>query len=329
MTASSASMVPPAPPFEAQAPMAAENIPRKPHVPVIQPADQKPVQQHSQPERVQQENPQQEKAPVGAKQPIDSARGEAAQDAVHESAPDRDKTGAPRKVGEGQPGAPTQQQEADRLMWLSLPGNDQITYYSDTEDEIDDGAGPSTQSNRGNKLYRKSGARWFRKGKLGHWTEARAERESVGRINNRMHSFQHANVEALLDTEASMPDGLGGIYRPHKRLRAQDLKETAEQRDVVYTGLECLNDLLLDSKEYMDRLEEIRQMLADVRRNRSAMWDILRTWALQRDKEDMNASGLYRDRNIRQDLNQNDESRSDNAQDTSSSNRRAKKRSRH
>ena len=86
---------------------------------------------------------------------------------------------------------------------------------------MDEDPGPSTGSNHGNKLYRKKGVRWYRRGKLGHWTETRAERELVGRISNRLHSFQHANVEALLDTEASMPDGLGARYRPLKRRRGR------------------------------------------------------------------------------------------------------------
>ena len=399
------------------------------------------------------------------------------------------------------------------MLTSSLHGNDQLNYYSDTDDEMDEDPGPSTGSNHGNKLYRKKGVRWYRRGKLGHWTETRAERELVGRISNRLHSFQHGNVEALLDTEASMPDGLGARYRPLKRRRgrsswsgrdeykelrgeekislrastlaptlllpvlsarsllesktlknnfrsphitalsrtAQDLAESesilsralgrtfasmerifrvdsstittspysesqrkyvleskddmsltapnerqhplpdetsnqaidtpsidavseadvnatpalsqidnlfvspqgltlpvcdpndgssdragaepqsvkisaAEQRDMVYAGLECLNDLYLDSREYMDRLEEIREMLADVRRNRSAMWDVLRTWALQRDKEDMQVAGLYRD-DARHDVAQHDDARNEIVHGPSSSGRRSKKRS--
>ena len=95
---------------------------------------------------------------------------------------------------------------------------------------------------------------------------------------------------------------------------------------MVYAGLECLNDLYLDSREYMDRLEEIREMLADVRRNRSAMWDVLRTWALQRDKEDMQVAGLYRD-DARHDVAQHDDARNEIVHGPSSSGRRSKKRS--
>lgn len=405
------------------------------------------------------------------------------------------------------------------ILTSSLPGNDQIAYYSDTDDEIDEGSGPSTQSNRGNKLYRKNGTRWYRRGKLGHWTEARTERELAGRYRTRVNSFQHANVESLLDTEATMSGGLGGPYRQKRRRMlpsrathheyqdisrgdkislhastlaptlllpvlsargllesqtlkhnfrnphitalsrtAQDLKTSenmmsrsmgrcfasmerifrvddstithpkysedvnaeaepsqsqypsservqesqqsqeiqadnalpngfsekrpdgtgsripflgvdtdgtpplsqidklfitpqgltlpvydgndgssdragaevhsvtfsaAEQREAVYAGLEALNDLYLDSREYMDRLEDIRLMLADVRRNRSAVWDILRLWALQRDQDDLRASGYYHGA---QENDNAEKSHHQHAQESLPSNNRSRKR---
>lgn len=409
------------------------------------------------------------------------------------------------------------------ILTSSLPGNDQITYYSDTDDDIDEGPGPSSQSNRGNKLFRKNGTRWYRRGKLGHWTEARTERELAGRYHNRVDSFQHANVESLLDTESTIPGGLGGVYRQKRRRMlpsratnyeyqdinrgdkislyastlaptlllpvlsargllesqtlkhnfrsphitalsrtAQDLKTSenvlsrsmgrcfasmerifrvddsnitypkysqdvnaeaeqsqpqslfsehmqesqqsqniqaekalpngfskktpnctgshipflgvdtdgtpplsqidklfitpqgltlpvydgnegssdragaevhsvtfsvAEQREAVYAGLEALNDLYLDSREYMDRLEDIRLMLADVRRNRSAVWDILRLWALHRDQEDLRATGYYHGA---QENHNAEKSQQQHTQESLPSNNRSRKRnSRH
>ena len=420
---------------------------------------------------------------------------------------------------------------ADRCR--SLPMNDQADYYSDSDDDSSadefDEPGPSTLSNRGNKLHRKHGVRWFRRGKLGSWTEARNERELARRSDQKVDAYQHVSVEGLLDTEASMPGGMGGPWRtamPPKRrlgrtsrrlskypldkhgnfvptiefmseeekmalnaatlapsllrpvmsargllesktlkqnfrnphvtalsrtaldlcesesllnqalgrcfgvmerihgLRAQDLTASkmqaqaqeesmdvvsgptehseaahattesadnrvenslepkpdeqahtseptaqegpsasqamqneyanhytaptdqtegfaapdvtpplalldslfitpegltlpaspqqrdghapeqggdaktttfsaAEQREIVYASLECLNDLYSDSTEYMERLHEVREMLADVRRNRSAIWNVLRRWALQRDEEDKRAASDF------------------------------------
>lgn len=418
---------------------------------------------------------------------------------------------------------------ADRCR--SLPMNDQADYYSDSDnsssaDEFDE-PGPSTLSNRGNKLHRKHGVRWFRRDKLGSWTEARNERELARRSDQKVDAYQHVSVEGLLDTEASMPGGMGGPWRsampPKRRLgrtsrrsskypldrhgnfvptiefmseeekmalnaatlapsllrpvmsargllesktlkqnfrnphvtalsrtaldlcesegmlnqalgrcfgamerihgqRAQGLTASkrqaqaqesvdvapgpterpeahattepadqpvqnnlepkpeeqpntaepsaqegpsasqalqneyanhytaptdhmegfaapdvtpplslldslfitpegltlpaslqqedgkahgegsnaqtttlsaTEQREIVYASLECLNDLYSDSTEYMERLNEVREMLADVRRNRSAIWNVLRRWALQRDEEDKRAASEF------------------------------------
>ena len=63
-----------------------------------------------------------------------------------------------------------------------------------------------------------------------------------------------------------------------------------EQREIVYSSLQCLNDLHADSREYMERLSEVRMMLAEVRRDRNHMWGIIRKWALERESLDYQAS---------------------------------------
>lgn len=66
-----------------------------------------------------------------------------------------------------------------------------------------------------------------------------------------------------------------------------------EQREILHTSLETLNELYADSREYMEQLEELRLLLADVRRNRTHMWDIIRRWALRRENQDYHASQQY------------------------------------
>ena len=63
-----------------------------------------------------------------------------------------------------------------------------------------------------------------------------------------------------------------------------------EQRDIVYASLKCLNELYADSCEYMERLGEVRMMLAEVRRDRKHVWDMLRRWALKRESQDYQAN---------------------------------------
>lgn len=111
----------------------------------------------------------------------------------------------------------TRQQELDRLLWLSLPENDQMAYYSDPDEASDcsdiDQPGPSEYSNRGQKLKAFGEMRWVHRGKLGSWTEARKEREWQEREERRVDAFQHASVDALLQAESMGPGGMGGIWR--------------------------------------------------------------------------------------------------------------------
>lgn len=59
-----------------------------------------------------------------------------------------------------------------------------------------------------------------------------------------------------------------------------------QQRDVVRAALECLNELAGDSREYVERLDEVRSRLAAVKRRRAQVWEALRLWALQREEEE-------------------------------------------
>ncbi|KAI3481783.1 hypothetical protein L1887_55630 [Cichorium endivia] len=58
-----------------------------------------------------------------------------------------------------------------------------------------------------------------------------------------------------------------------------------EQRSIVLAALECLHDLAADSREYVERLEEVRSRLAAVKRRRAQVWTAVRQWALDKDVE--------------------------------------------
>lgn len=66
-----------------------------------------------------------------------------------------------------------------------------------------------------------------------------------------------------------------------------------EQRDIVYASLSCLNDLYMDSMEYMERLDEVRSLLADIEWHRGHIWNMLRCWATKRDNEEYQATRIY------------------------------------
>ncbi len=46
-----------------------------------------------------------------------------------------------------------------------------------------------------------------------------------------------------------------------------------EQRSIVLAALECLHDLAADSREYVERFEEVRSRLAAVKRRRAQVWN--------------------------------------------------------
>ncbi|CCF53579.1 hypothetical protein NDA11_007968 [Ustilago hordei] len=64
-----------------------------------------------------------------------------------------------------------------------------------------------------------------------------------------------------------------------------------EQRSIVLAALECLHDLAADSREYVERLEEVRSRLAAVKRRRAQVWNAVRQWALDKDIEASQANG--------------------------------------
>ncbi|KAJ9478281.1 hypothetical protein PHBOTO_001833 [Pseudozyma hubeiensis] len=68
-----------------------------------------------------------------------------------------------------------------------------------------------------------------------------------------------------------------------------------EQRSIVLAALECLHDLAADSREYVERLEEVRSRLAAVKRRRVQVWNAVRQWALDKDEAAEPAGGARAD----------------------------------
>ncbi|WFC97624.1 hypothetical protein MYAM1_000341 [Malassezia yamatoensis] len=159
------------------------------------------------------------------------------------------------------------QQEMNKLMWLSLPGNDQVAYYSDSNDADSDysaiQAGPSQYSNRNRKLYAKNDMRWIHRGKLGNWTEARMECEMQQREERRLDAFQHASVEALLETETRMPGSHGSIFRdPPRKKRRKTAVGTNPRSKLPTVNGTVENDLLGDDTDEEERISLSASTLA-------------------------------------------------------------------
>ncbi|KAK0545095.1 hypothetical protein OC846_005803 [Tilletia horrida] len=53
-----------------------------------------------------------------------------------------------------------------------------------------------------------------------------------------------------------------------------------QQRALVRAALECLYELAQDSREYIERLQEVREKLAQVKIGRARIWGAVRGWAL-------------------------------------------------
>ncbi|PWN46052.1 hypothetical protein IE81DRAFT_81716 [Ceraceosorus guamensis] len=66
---------------------------------------------------------------------------------------------------------------------------------------------------------------------------------------------------------------------------AQAVLSPIQQRDVVRAALDCLHELATDSREYVERLDEVRARLAAVKRERTRVWQALRRWALDKEEE--------------------------------------------
>ncbi|EPQ28808.1 uncharacterized protein PFL1_03611 [Pseudozyma flocculosa PF-1] len=81
-------------------------------------------------------------------------------------------------------------------------------------------------------------------------------------------------------SSAAGPDG----PPPEPRL-ATTLLPAMEQRAVVLAALECLHELAADSREYVERLEEVRSRLATIKRRRAEVWAAVREWAIDKEEK--------------------------------------------
>ncbi|KAN0063136.1 hypothetical protein ACQY0O_004300 [Thecaphora frezii] len=88
--------------------------------------------------------------------------------------------------------------------------------------------------------------------------------------------------EAVDPNDPSNPPGPDG--RPVEARLATTLLPAMEQRAVVLAALECLHELAADSREYVERLEEVRSRLATIKRRRAQVWAAVREWAIQKEE---------------------------------------------
>lgn len=95
-----------------------------------------------------------------------------------------------------------------------------------------------------------------------------------------------SRLEQLFITPGGLPvstdPDVSGSSNPNESAN-MTLLSVANQRAIVRAALECLHELSSDSREYVERLEEVRNRLAGVRRERAETWGALRTWSLDRE----------------------------------------------
>jgi hypothetical protein len=102
-----------------------------------------------------------------------------------------------------------------------------------------------------------------------------------------------ARLDELFVTPAGLPIPLGSdpatigeMHVEGQPAPAQAVLTVGQQRDVVRAALDCLHELGADSREYVERLDEVRGRLAAIKRERAKVWEALRLWALKRERED-------------------------------------------
>lgn len=95
-------------------------------------------------------------------------------------------------------------------------------------------------------------------------------------------------LDNLFVTKKGLPIPVGNSDGEEQGQSAemQAVLSTHQQRDVVRAALECLQDLGIDSLEYVERLDEVRGRLEAVKRRRIQVWEALRLWAIKKDGGD-------------------------------------------
>ncbi|CAO1625055.1 unnamed protein product [Parajaminaea phylloscopi] len=128
-----------------------------------------------------------------------------------------------------------------------------------------------------------------------HSTTDRPQQNGVGHIASE-HKEEGANATAPNGPQGDgeQHDGAGPVtagleQRPQgpdeamqDEQQQQILLPPHSQREILLASLSCLHNLAADSSEYLDRLNEVRGRLSEVRKKRDNLWRALRLWALDR-----------------------------------------------
>lgn len=93
----------------------------------------------------------------------------------------------------------------------------------------------------------------------------------------------HGKAAAGVSAGVALPTDGAQAQQEHDQ--QQILLPAHAQREILLASLSCLHDLAADSLEYLDRLNEVRGRLCEVRRKRDRLWRALRIWALSRLEE--------------------------------------------
>ncbi|PWN54151.1 hypothetical protein IE53DRAFT_383284 [Violaceomyces palustris] len=100
----------------------------------------------------------------------------------------------------------------------------------------------------------------------------------------RMDEFGQPIFEEVPPSPGAGGNG-GEAAEPRAHRLATTLLPASEQRSVVLGALECIHELAADSREYVERLEEVRSRLASVKRRRAEVWRGVREWALEKEEK--------------------------------------------
>ncbi|KAK0530547.1 hypothetical protein OC835_003976 [Tilletia horrida] len=89
-----------------------------------------------------------------------------------------------------------------------------------------------------------------------------------------------APLDSPAATDAVHPSAsMSGVSGSAGSLHTTHL-DADQQRALVRAALECVYELAQDSREYVERLQEVREKLAQVRLGRARVWGAVRGWAL-------------------------------------------------
>lgn len=129
--------------------------------------------------------------------------------------------------------------------------------------------------------------------------DSTASTQSAANANGKATVLDEMTEQGV-QPEAQQPMQVDGEGRTNGDVSAQEAEHEQQQqqivlpphsqREILLASLNCLHELAADSSEYLDRLNEVRGRLCEVRRKRDRVWRALRIWALDRLEEQQGSS---------------------------------------